>query len=128
MTLILMDAGGNGHTKIEVWELDLANYESVFNAGIRPDKFEPADGLQSTLTVNVVSTFLSCMIVLPKLRETSGAYDTTTNLTATGSVYHIFGPDSELDTGEDDDIFHALSDPNTADMLGRYAQSKLVIY
>ncbi|KPM41033.1 hypothetical protein AK830_g5547 [Neonectria ditissima] len=145
MGLILKEAGSS-NPKIEVWELDLANYESVLsfgarvrsqlprldifiaNAGIEAGRFELVEGLERTLTINVVSTFLSCMAVLPKLRETSETYDTTTNLTATGSVYHIFAPDSQLDMAQDSDVFDALSDSKTADMPGRYALSKLVMH
>ena len=72
---------------IEVWELDLQRYESVKafakkvnelprvdilieNAGIATEKYVKAEGEESMITVNVISTFLLAALVLPKLKET----------------------------------------------------------
>jgi retinol dehydrogenase-12 len=143
---IFKETGCRGQTNIEVWELDLSNYESVVafgarvrsqlprldgfisNAGMEVEKFELAEGVERTITVNVIATFLCAIAVLPKLQKTSSTHGTQTTLTFVGSMYHIFGPDNELDTPADADMFTALSQPETADMQWRYALSKLMVH
>lgn len=138
------------HTKLSVWELDLSNYRSVLkfgervrtelsrldafiaNAGMEIQEYREAEGLEIHLTVNVVSTFLSAIAVLPKLRSTAKDHNVKTMLTFCGSMYHIFGPDSEFDKGlpDDVDMFDALScsDPAKTDIIWRYALSKLMVH
>ncbi|KAL6912515.1 hypothetical protein FSST1_010275 [Fusarium sambucinum] len=133
-----------GHTDIQVWELDLAKYESTVsfakrlskdlsrldgflaNAGVEVEEFELADDLELTIKVNVVSTFLLALGVLPKLQETSEKYETDTSLTIVGSLIHTFAPDDQLDIDDEKDIFEELSRPETADMAQRYPLSKLM--
>ena len=72
---------------VEVWPLDLCNYASVKafatkaaelprldavveNAAVAAGKFELAEDNESTITVNVVSTFLLALLLLPILRKT----------------------------------------------------------
>ncbi|RFU35261.1 hypothetical protein B7463_g1055, partial [Scytalidium lignicola] len=71
---------------VEVWQVDLGSFESVKkfcaqvntldrldvvveNAGIATPVFEKLEGYESTITVNVISTFLMALLLLPKLRE-----------------------------------------------------------
>lgn len=71
---------------IEVWQVDLTSYESVKqfcartrtlerldavveNAGLATPKFHEFEGMESTITVNGISTFLMALLLLPKLRE-----------------------------------------------------------
>ena len=71
---------------IEVWQLDLQNYDNVKdfckraktlkrldilieNAGIATGKYYNVGGNESTITVNVISTFLMALLLLPKLQE-----------------------------------------------------------
>lgn len=90
--------------KIGVRPIDMADYSSVLafgdracstlsrldavvlNAGVSLDKFELADGIESTPTINVISTFLLAQLVLPKLNETGRAQATETHLTFVGSM------------------------------------------
>lgn len=138
------------HTTISVWPLDLTNCTSVLsfcervrielsrldafiaNAGMEIQEYHEAEGLEIHLTVNVVSTFLSAIAVLPKLRETAKKHSLKTNLIFCGSMYHIFGPDAEFDKGlpQDRDMFTALSvsDPDKTDINWRYALSKLMVH
>jgi retinol dehydrogenase-12 len=143
-------------TTIEIWQVDLASYQSVLafgkrvqeqlprldafisNAGVEPMVFELAEDLEMTLTVNVVSTMLLNVLVLPKLRATSVQYGIPTTLTTVGSSVHIFGstggllaPSKEMSV----DTFAILSDQNTADLGGpdagmspRYALSKTLLH
>ncbi|KAK0345952.1 hypothetical protein LTR91_018018 [Friedmanniomyces endolithicus] len=92
---------------VEVWELDLGDYGSVQgfaeragglrrldcvveNAGINTNKFVEVGGNESTITVNVVSTFLLALLILPKLQETAKLQGTTPNLTIVSSEVHFF--------------------------------------
>ena len=100
----------------------------IANAGIELTKFELSEGLERTLTINVISTFLVAIAVLPKLQETAWKYDADTRLTLVGSIIHVFAPDRELEVGPDLDIFANLSDPKTANMAERYNLSKLMVH
>jgi hypothetical protein len=46
------------------------------------------EGNEVTMTVNVISTFLLALLVLPKLRETAVEYGKEAVLTFTGSFTH----------------------------------------
>ncbi|RYP18279.1 hypothetical protein DL765_003999 [Monosporascus sp. GIB2] len=90
---------------VEVWPLDLSSFQSVKsfakratgldrldvvveNAGKLTHDFSIAEDNESTITVNVVSTMLLALLLLPKLRETSQRLDKTAVLTFTGSFVH----------------------------------------
>jgi NAD(P)-dependent dehydrogenase (short-subunit alcohol dehydrogenase family) len=142
-------------TKIEVWEVDLASFQSVLafgervrsslsrldafiaNAGLEKMEYTVAEGFETTLTVNVISTLLLNIAVLPKLRETSVRYSVSTVLTSVGSSVHIFGNTQNLLPRPEDrtDTFSVFSDAATADMGGkdaamspRYALSKTMLH
>jgi retinol dehydrogenase-12 len=136
------------HTTLEVWPLDLSSYASVLsftsrvntelprldffvaNAGMELQEHRMAEDLEIHLTVNVVSTFLCAIGILPKLSATTKRHNVETTLTFCGSMYHIFGPDGEFDKGlaDDVDMFDALSDEKTTDIVWRYALSKLMVH
>jgi len=88
---------------IEVWHLDLSSYDSVKDFAREVNKLKRVDaiienaavalaeqtrseGLETTLTVNVVSTLLLAVLVLPKLEETAKNYGITPHLVAIGSA------------------------------------------
>jgi retinol dehydrogenase-12 len=92
---------------VEVWDLDLQNYDNVKafaervktlkrldaiieNAGMSTMKFTEVAGNESTITTNVVSTFLLALLVLPKLQETARVYNIVPNLTIVSSDVHYF--------------------------------------
>ncbi len=129
---------------IEVWRIDMASYSSVLafgdractlprldtvvlNAGVSLNQFELAEGVERTLTINVVSTFLLAQLVLPKLRETSQARATDTRVTFVGSSIHIFAKTKQLCSAKRGEILMTLSDPAQADMANRYFLSKLLV-
>lgn len=118
---------------LEVWHLDLQSYESVKefakrisglprldimleNAGIATFKYRRAEDNESTITVNVVSTFLLALLVLPKLRETSTKFNTTPYLTVVTSEVHSW---TTLPEKSSPNIFQTLNDEKTADMKSR---------
>ena len=92
---------------VEVWNLDLEDYDNVKafgkrvsklkrldaiieNAGIHTSKWREVSGNESTITVNVVSTFLLALLVLPKLQETAKLFGIVPNLTVVSSEVHFF--------------------------------------
>ncbi|KAF6845089.1 short-chain dehydrogenase [Colletotrichum musicola] len=87
---------------IEVWPLDQASFDSVkefaaradklarldcvvLNASIATSKRAEAEGWESQVTVNVLSTFLLGMKLLPVLRRTGQTYNVTPKIVITAS-------------------------------------------
>ena len=68
----------------KVQSLDRVN-AIVENASIALDTYTVSEGLETTLTVNVVSTFLLAVLVYPKLQDTAKKLGTKTNLEIVGS-------------------------------------------
>jgi len=125
---------------VEVWNLDLENYDNVKafaqrvnglkrldaileNAGISTTTFRETAGNESTITTNVVSTFLLALLVLPKLQETAATYNITPTLTIVSSEVHYFTGFPERKSPS---IFGTLNDPKGARMMDRYNVSKLL--
>jgi len=90
---------------VEVWQVDLSSYESVRqfcaraqklerldavveNAGIATPNYEQVEGMESTITVNVLSTFLMALLLLPKLRVDAVKYNIVPRLTIVASDAH----------------------------------------
>ena len=119
---------------VEVWQLDLGNYESVKdfakkaekldrldvlveNAGIARDVYSTLEDNEATITTNVVSTFLLGLLLLPKLRESGQKFNITPHLTITCSEVHAWSPFKERKSAN---IFDTLNNKETADMTDRY--------
>ena len=130
---------------VHVWAVDLDSYASVLafckrasttlprldaliaNAGAEFANFATSEGLEQSLTINVLSTYLMAFALLPKLKSTSTAHDVDTTLSIIGSMIHVFGPDKQLSSlPANTSVFDALSDEKTADMPSRYPLSKLI--
>ena len=138
-------SGSSTSPNVEVWPVDMADYSSVqafghrasstltrldavvLNAGVELTEFELAEGIERTLTVNVVSTFLLAQLVLPKLGETGREREIDTHLTFVGSMIHIFAKTKQLCDAKSGDILRTLSEPAQADMANRYFLSKLLV-
>ena len=130
---------------VEVWLVDMASYDSVLtfgkraretltrldavvlNAGVELCDFELAEALESTLTINVVSTFLLAYLVLPKLDETAEKHSKDTHLTFVGSMIHLFAKTEQLLEAKEGQIFTHLSDFARVDMANQYFISKLLL-
>lgn len=127
-------------TTVEVWTLDLASYESVKsfahrasqlprldvlleNAGIAgSDEFLLAEGHERRITVNVISTFLLAVLMLPKLKSSAKEFNTHPRLTIVTSEVHGF---TKFPERNEPNIFHALD--NKAKLRAdRYPISKLL--
>jgi NAD(P)-dependent dehydrogenase (short-subunit alcohol dehydrogenase family) len=115
---------------VEAWELDYSRYASVkdfcakvaelervdavvLNAGVGTPKFEIFEEDESTITVNVISTVLLMLLLLPVLRTSAGRWNVIPTLSVTGSAYHRSAKFPERDAPN---ILEALSDAKTSDM------------
>ncbi|KAJ9230632.1 hypothetical protein DTO169E5_8328 [Paecilomyces variotii] len=132
---------------IEVWPVDMDSYESVkkfsaristsldrldgvlANAGIMTTEFRMSEDNERTITVNVVATFLLILLLLPKLHESAEKYKINPRIVSVNSALHYVAPTKELDPNDNNnnEIFSRLNNPQTADMSGRYAVSKLLV-
>ncbi|QIW97078.1 hypothetical protein AMS68_002596 [Peltaster fructicola] len=127
-------------TTIHVWQIDMADFSSVkafaerlstlprldavlANAGISTNQYSVAESFESTLTVNVISTFLLALLVLPQLRSQAQQ----THLTIVGSNVHCFADHTQLQHPPQGEVFTTLSDKQQADMAARYFLSKLMV-
>lgn len=109
---------------------------AILNAGVDQQEFTLASGYESTLTVNVLSTFLLALLLLPKLRESATKYSVLPRVAIVGSAVHFWANTKSL-TGipASDSIFQKLSDEKwsiaqgNAPMKGeaRYFLSKLLV-
>ena len=89
----------------EVWQLDMGNWDSVKafakraaeldrldvvveNAGIAVLKYTQMEGMESTVAVNVVGTFLLALDLLPVLRASGKKHGTTPVLVIVSSSVH----------------------------------------
>ena len=125
---------------IEVWPLDLSSYDSVKafssrasalpridvlleNAGIATMRFDLAEGHERTVTVNVISTFLLALLLLPKLRSTAKEFKTTPHLTIVSSEVHGW---TKFPEWKRPNTFTALDDKSKTNFEERYPTSKLL--
>ncbi|KLJ10290.1 hypothetical protein EMPG_14324 [Blastomyces silverae] len=126
-----------------IWELEYGSYASVLgfcervsselelerldavvlNAGVSNRNYELLEGEEASITINVISTLLLAICLLPKLRQTAKVYNVTPYLTVTSSKIHSWAKFPERDAS---DIFAALSDPLATTMQERYPTSKLL--
>ncbi|KAI4244369.1 MAG: hypothetical protein LQ352_006840, partial [Teloschistes flavicans] len=128
-----IETSANRQGVVEVWPLDLSSYASVKafakraeslprldilleNAGIVAPVFKMTEDDESTITTNVVSTFLLALLMLPKLRETAEKFGKRPCLTIVTSEVHFM---TQFPEKSNDDIFAALQDEKTARMNDR---------
>lgn len=129
-----IETSENRQGVVEVWPLDLSNYDSVKkfakrvedlprldimleNAGITTHEYHLTEDNESTITTNVVSTFLLALLVLPKLRESAADFNITPHLTVVTSEVHFF---TQFPEKSSPDIFATLNGKETARMNDRY--------
>lgn len=131
---------------VKVWQLDMSSYQSlldfaaraskelqrldtaILNAGIAKGTWEVFEKDESTITVNVVSTFLLALSLLPLMKQTANQYNVRPTLTIVASEVHSWAkfPEGNAPDGQ---IFHELSNKQAeqnADMVNRYQVSKLL--
>ena len=126
---------------VEVWLLDLSSYHSVErfaarataelervdvlleNAGMATQNFVVKEEDESTVTTNVVSTFLLAFLMVPKLRQTAKTFNTKPHLTIVASDVHFI---TKFPERRAEDIFDALNDKASANLGNRYGATKLM--
>lgn len=107
---------------------DLGRLDALLaNAGISTNQFVRAEGLEQTLTMNVVSTFLLSRLCLPALERTAKSDGSPTHLTIVGSNVHAFADPSQITTIPNGEVISTLSNEKQADMSSRYFLSKLLV-
>ncbi|KAH8803434.1 hypothetical protein F5884DRAFT_824334 [Xylogone sp. PMI_703] len=109
---------------IEVWPLDLLSFKSVQdfasrveelprldvviqNAAINAISYREAEGHESSVTVNVLSTFLLTLNLLPKLRNTAFKFSVVPHIVIVSSAVHFF---TSYPQSSQSDICGALND------------------
>lgn len=132
---------------VKVMQLDMSSYQSVqafaekaskelaridiavLNAGVSRNAFEIYEQDESTITVNVVSTFLLAFALLPKLKETASKYNTRPTLTVVSSEVHEWTSFEER-LAPEGKIFEQLNkeivNGKSIDLSERYQVSKLL--
>jgi retinol dehydrogenase 12 len=140
----ILASAHKSNTNIEVWPLDLCSYVSVLdfaarcnslgrldavveNAGVSYNEYSRAEDNETTITVNVVSTFLLALLLLPKLRAAAAQFNITPRLPIVGSAVHFWATTAELTAPAQGKIFETLNDQKSANMAGRYFLSKLIV-
>jgi NAD(P)-dependent dehydrogenase (short-subunit alcohol dehydrogenase family) len=116
----------------EVWELDLVSHEStkkfaarvstldrvdaiIHNASVGTAQFVAAEGIETSLTVNVISTMLLAVLLLPKLQESGRRFGITPHMSFIGSGAGFDAKD--VLEKIDGDIFDGLSQPDKFDFM-----------
>lgn len=142
---IYKDTGLNPEdVKIEVWDLDMSSFASVLafsdrcandldrldgvslNAGITAARLEFMEGYESTITVNVISTFLLAIALLPTLRKSAMKHKITPRLSIVSSETHAWASFKASTTPEGTSILKVMSTPKTDAGQARYVDSKLM--
>ncbi|KAL2824222.1 hypothetical protein BDW59DRAFT_147666 [Aspergillus cavernicola] len=125
---------------IEIYKLDMSSQESVqrfvaqmgaldrldavlLNAGMYTQDFVLKDNHESTLTVNVINTFLLGILLLPILRRSAQVFKSVACITIVASDRHVM---NNLPEWRESNTFRVLNDPNKAAMSQRYYVSKLL--
>lgn len=130
---------------IQVWQLDMGSYASVqefasrvdseldrvdiviANAGVARLQYSVAEDNEESITVNVVSTFLLAVLLLPKLKATAARFNIRPTFTITSSGRHA-GTDFLQKSAPDGQIFAAINDRETVEknFFEHYSLSKLL--
>ncbi|KAB2569740.1 Short chain dehydrogenase sol3 [Lasiodiplodia theobromae] len=128
---------------VEVWPLDLCSFDSVrafalrakslprldalvCNAGIATNIFKLAEGHESSITTNVISTFLLSFLLFPLLKETATRTGSLSHLVIVSSEVHFFTQLAERKKDPNLPIFDILRSKENSDMQDRYNVSKLL--
>lgn len=127
---------------VEVWPVDLGSFGSVRgfcrradeelpggrldyvleNAGVAAAAYRALEGREETITVNVLSTFLMALLLLPALRRTGARFNVTPHLTIVSSDAHYF---TSFPQRSEPAIFEYLR--GDKDLYSRYYISKLLV-
>lgn len=118
----------------EVWQLEVGSYDSVKafasrvekldrvdavieNASVAMLSYEEVEGLESTLTINVLGTFLLATLLLPRLQQIAKTHGINPRLVVVGSETALREEES-LEKIEED-LLDGLSKCGKTSMAGR---------
>ncbi|KAI4909971.1 hypothetical protein J4E85_011468 [Alternaria conjuncta] len=132
---------------VKVMQLDMSSYQSVLdfaqkaskelervdiavlNAGVTRAAWEVFEQDESTITVNVVSTFLLAFALLPKLKDTASKFNIRPTLTIVSSEVHEWATFDEIKAPEGK-LFERLNEKvvngKDVSLNNRYQVSKLL--
>lgn len=129
---------------IEVWDLDLASYDSVkafaekikgleridalvLNAGALISAWDVKEGNESNITINFISNFLLAVSVLPHLQAIAKKYDVKPHLVVVGSMSGLYAGE-QVNKFPKTGILDDLNDQAKwkREMTFRYAVSKFL--
>jgi len=126
----ILASTGRADATIEIWNLDMQSYNSIQtfcakannlprldavieNAGIMTKYFNLVAGYESTITTNVIGTFLLAFGLLPKLKQSAAEYKHQSRLSLVASDMHFIAKFPER---HNKDIFAALNNEKSSDM------------
>ncbi|KDN71691.1 putative short chain dehydrogenase [Colletotrichum sublineola] len=92
------------------------------NAGVQATHFKLVNGYETHISINVISTFLLSLLILPKLQESALKFGIRPTLTIVTSDTHYFAPFTERKAVN---IFAAFN-KSMLGTMNRYSTSKLV--
>lgn len=130
---------------MQVWRIDMASYASVqkfaarvdaeldrvdifiANAGVATSKHSTAEDNETSITINVVSTFLLAALVMPKLKASAAKFETRPTFTITTSEVHGHTK-FQQQWAPDGEIFATLNNKEAAEksFMDQYPISKLL--
>ncbi|KAI0477991.1 NAD(P)-binding protein [Xylaria cf. heliscus] len=131
----------DGASAIEVWTIDVSSTESVLsfvqrmgdlsrvdvllcNAGVNFKQYQLDEGIERSMQINVLNTFLLALSSLPKLRETKAQFpDSSPHITIVSSDAYRLTKFVEINSP---DIYEAFNDKSTFNGQARYQDSKLL--
>ena len=129
-----IEADLNPEGTISVWELDYGNYDSVkafakraaeldridavvLNAAVAGAPFQRFEGEESQIVVNVISTMLLAVLLVPILRQVASRHHIVPTISITSSEVHAFATGFPERNAEN--IFMALNDEKKSNMMLR---------
>jgi NAD(P)-dependent dehydrogenase (short-subunit alcohol dehydrogenase family) len=132
----IIDSLGADPSRAEVWKLDMSSNASVKafadrvnrldrldavveNAGVMTENWSMMEGEESHMKVNLISTFLLALLLLPKLRESGRKYRKEGKLVLVGSDLHLVAKFQEQNV-KGKSLFEALNTESVSNISDRY--------
>ena len=127
---------GTDPTRLEVWKLDLSDTASVIafadrakqldridaiveNAAVLTTKWKTIDGIESQIKINLFSTVLLALLLLPKLQESGRTHEKETHLVFVGTDLRVIAAVREKDS-KGEKLFDVLNSKEDANSFDRY--------
>ncbi|KAF5517255.1 Short chain dehydrogenase atnD [Colletotrichum aenigma] len=137
-----IDASTDRPDVTEVWQLDMSSYDSirafakkasselsrldglVENATAALDEWTVAEGMETSIIVNIIGTVMLALLLHPKLMETAKTSDSQPHIAVVTSGLGFTQPD--FLKYADKDVFDVLNTQGESPMEKRYSVTKLV--